>query len=163
LTEIPTTVAAAQIQAQQAGAPLATPPDVLGQQALAAGASVTEVDPVEMLRQIQALQKAVNDLNAEKAAAGVAPVQLYAAAVAGHLKAKQDATGVDYSDGLALAADLGDIVKRSGESGIGEKISELGGELAKWVRKQDAKLPGIDHGALIGLLEEDIPRVLEAV
>lgn len=135
--------------------------DDLGAQVAAAGGGAQEVDPVELLRQIQQLQARLDAADAEKKAESVPEIVDKAQALAGHLQVKADtnpaiaASQHNYDPGLELAGRLVDAAKSvQDDPSAARTVSHVAGQIGTWLARIDRRHASQDYSYLIDLAED---------
>lgn len=156
--------AAVQQQVQGVAADLGPGPQApaadLGQAMAASGASAGEVDTAALLQQIQALQRQMDAMQAEKRADLAPEVVKYAQAAADHISAKITANphlageaGSILAAGSELAAKVGEAAQAEADGQAGATHGPVA-DLEKWVKEVAARHPGIDFGYVLQLAGE---------
>lgn len=134
---------AAQLAAQQAGAP----------------AGLTDVDVGQLLAGIKALQDRVDALEEEKASGAAVPVVNTAEALRDLIRTHAAHTpGTDHSDLLRLADDAADAAANAVDSGDGGPLTDISGKIARALHRVDPG-PGTHHyfAQALGFAEVHLP------
>lgn len=147
----------------QGTGPAATEQDIASE-LLAAGAEPAEVDTAKLLAMIQAQQRQLDKLLAEKRAERAPAVVSYADAIGDHLAAKAAANPAIHADpdyswqpALETAARLSAAARSAADAEGGGDVSAVKAQTAavrKFAARHARRHPQIDHGYVLELCDE---------